>query len=105
MQIQVNTDHNIHGGEAMLQRVKDVLNDVLSRFSPQLTRVEVHFKDHNSDKKSGAQDKRCMLEARPAGHPPIAVSHEAPTVWLALDGASEKLVHSLDHTLGRLGRH
>ena len=58
-----------------------------------------------SDKKSGAEDKRCLLEARLAGHQPIAVSHEAATTELALEGALDKLTHSLDGTLGRMGKH
>jgi hypothetical protein len=32
---------------------------------------------------------------------PIAVSHEAPNLLEALEGAAEKLKHALEHTLGR----
>jgi hypothetical protein len=34
----------------------------LDRFSEQITRVEVHLSDENSDKKLGAGEKPCMLE-------------------------------------------
>jgi hypothetical protein len=43
-----------------------------------------------------------VLEARVAGLQPIAVSHQASTVELALTGAADKLERSIEHTLGRL---
>ena len=103
MQIQINTDSNIEGNEQLAQQVEAVLRDVLDRFSAQITRVEVHLSDRNSDKKFGTDDKRCLLEARLAALQPIAVSHEAATMQQAVDGAAKKLRRSLDSTLGRLG--
>jgi hypothetical protein len=69
-----------------------------------VTRVEVHLSDQNSDKKVGSVDIRCLLEARLAGHQPISVSDQAATLAQAVDGAVDKLTHSLDSTLGRLGK-
>jgi hypothetical protein len=43
-----------------------------------------------------------MMEARVEGHAPIAVTHHAATVGQAIDGAADRLVHRLEHTLGRL---
>jgi len=102
MQIQINTDGNIEGKERLAEQVEAVVRDNLDRFSEQITRVEVHLSDENSDQKSGTDDKRCVLEARLAGLQPIAVSHEAVTVEQAVDGAAEKMVRSLDGTLWRL---
>jgi ribosome-associated translation inhibitor RaiA len=102
MLIQVNTDRNIEGDIALAQQVEAVVRGTLDRFSDQITRVEIHLSDENSDKKSGSDDKRCRLEARLAGHRPIAVSHQAATLELAVDGAAEKLKRSLDSTVGRL---
>ncbi len=102
MHIQINTDSNIEGNERLAQQVEAVVRDALDRFSAQITRVEVHLSDENSDKKGGAEDKRCLLEARLAGLQPIAVSYEAATLDQAVDGAIEKLKRSLDSTLGRL---
>jgi hypothetical protein len=45
------------------------------------------------------------MEARIAGHQPIAVSHESGTFTQAISGAAGKLKSSLDHTLGRLSDH
>ena len=103
MKIQINTDSNIAGDDQLRREVETLLRDALGRFSEKITRVEVHLSDENSDKKPGVDDMRCLLEARLAGLQPIAVSHEAATVEEAVDGAAEKLKHSLDSTLGRLG--
>ena len=105
MQIQINTDGNIEVHEQVVKQVEAVVRDGLHRFTTKLTRVEVHLSDENSDKKYGTEDKRCLLEARLAGLQPIAVSHEAATTELAVDGALERLTHLLNSTLGRLSKH
>ncbi len=101
MQIQINTDSNIEGREALAAEVTAVVEGALSRFSDRITRVEVHLSDENSDK-SGQNDKRCMMEARMEGLRPAAVTHTAPTLDEAVDGAADKLKRSLESTLGRL---
>jgi ribosome-associated translation inhibitor RaiA len=104
MQIQINTDHNIHGYESAAASVVATVENALSRFSSQITRVEVHLGDENASKRGG-DDKRCVMEARLEGHPPVAVTHHAPTISQAIDGAAEKLLHRLERTLGRLHSH
>jgi hypothetical protein len=69
-----------------------------------LTRVIVHFTDENSHKK-GELDKRCAIEARPAGHQPMAATHLASTMDEALEGAVERLQRQMEHTLGKLDNH
>lgn len=105
MKIQINTDRNIAGHEKLAAHFKAVVEEALSRFSAQITRVEVHLSDENSHQKSGHNDKRCMLEARLEGLQPIAVSYQAATLDQAIDGAAEKLKNSLESTLGRLHDH
>jgi ribosome-associated translation inhibitor RaiA len=97
----VNTDANMTGREALVARVQSDVGAALSHFAEHLTRVEVHLGDENAGK-AGNADKRCMIEARLEGYRPIAVTHHAATVAEALDGAAERMVHRLDHTLGRL---
>lgn len=101
MQIQINTDHNIEGHEALAAQVNSVVESALGRFSNQITRVEVHLRDENSHK-SGQDDKRCMMEARLEGRQPIAVTHQAATLEQAIGGAANKLAKSIENTLGRL---
>ena len=102
MQVQVNTDNHIVGSDALTRHVETELEGAVGRFGDQITRVEVHLNDTNGPK-GGDRDKRCLMEVRIAGHQPLAVSHEAATLEEAIDAAAEKLEHSLDHLLGRLG--
>ena len=101
MQIQINTDSNIEGREELAASVKAVVESAVQRFSDRITRVEVHLSDENS-RKSGQDDKRCMMEARVEGRQPTAVTHRAATLDQAVDGAAEKLKRSLESTLERL---
>lgn len=102
MQIQINTDGNIEGHEALATRVSSAVESALSRLSDHITRVEVHLSDKNSDKKGGSDDMRCVMEARLEGRQPIAVTHQAATVDQAVDGAADKLTRLIESTLGRL---
>jgi ribosome-associated translation inhibitor RaiA len=101
MLVQTNTDRSIEGSQKLAGEVEAVVIDALSRFTDRITRVEVHLSDENSAK-GGADDKRCMMEARLDGRPPTAVSHKAATLEEAIAGAAEKLARNLDSTLGRL---
>jgi ribosome-associated translation inhibitor RaiA len=101
MQIQINTDKNIQGREALAGELSSSIESALSRFSQHITRVEVHLSDENSEAKGG-NDKRCLMEARLEGRPPVAVTDRASTVEVAVKGASAKLARSIDSTLGRL---
>lgn len=104
MQIQVNTDKNIEGNEALKQQVDAIVTRVLDRFSQQITRVEVHLRDENSASKETGLDKRCQLEARVAGLQPVSVTDQADTVEQAVTGAARKMVSALDTALGKLGK-
>jgi ribosome-associated translation inhibitor RaiA len=100
MQIQLNTDNNIRGGQVLQTEVTAKLAAALDRFGGRMTRVEVHLNDVNSAK-GGPQDKRCMLEARLSGREPIAATHTAPSLDLALDGALAKLIRAMDSLVGK----
>lgn len=103
MKIQINTDRNVERDEPWAQEVESTVEAALARFREQITRVEVHVSDLNSHK-FGAADKRCVIEARLAGLQPIAVSDVAATLDQAIQGAADKLVRTLDSTLGRLDK-
>ncbi len=104
MQVQVNTSNGVENKETLERWADEFLNDALSRFRQEITRVEVQMSDENSAAK-GATDLRCMLEARLNGHAPLAVSHHAESRDLAFRGAAQKLVRLIEHTLGKLDRH
>lgn len=101
MIIQLNSDSNTEGNRELTQQLKTSVENSLERYGEQITRVEVHLSDENSDKKSGKEDKRCLLEVRLAGLQPLAVSHHAATMEQAVDGAVNKLMRSIDTTLGK----
>jgi ribosome-associated translation inhibitor RaiA len=100
MYVEVNTDDNIEGSEQLTLRVKTLVESSLDRFSNQITRIDVHLSDENSHK-SGANDKRCVIEARPAGLQPLAATHNAATLDLAINGAIERLERLIESTFGR----
>ena len=102
MQILFNTDNNIRPSEGLTADVEAAVKGALARFGDRITRVEVHLTDENSGHKSGDNDKRCAIEARLAGLPPIAVTEQGASVEQALSGAVETLEQLLDRKLGRL---
>ncbi len=101
MQIQINTDHNIEGREALADHVRDVVTSTLAHVRSHITRVEVHLGDDNGHS-THTGDKRCMMEARLESRPPMAVTCHAPSVHQALDGAAQKLLRVVESNIGRL---
>lgn len=104
MHVQVNTDDNVEGREELARQVETEVTAALSRFADRLTRVEVHLGDESAPR-SGPADKRCAMEARPAGQQPVAVTHNAASLEEALAGAAGKLANLLDTRFGRLNSH
>jgi ribosome-associated translation inhibitor RaiA len=100
MQIQVNTDDNIDGNDALIAQVKTEIRDGLARFADQITRVEVHLSDENAGK-GGSDDQRCMIEVRPTGQQPMAVTDQGPTIHEASAGALQKIISKLESGFGR----
>ena len=104
MLIQVTTDDNIEGGEKFIRYIETEVSRILSRFSAQLTRIEIHLTDENGSK-AGVTDKRCVLEARLSGRQPVVVRQDADTVEAAWNGATKKLLHLMESELGRAADH
>ncbi len=100
MQVHVNSNH-IEGSARLHEWVSASVADRLDRYDEFLSRVEVHISDENGGK-SGADDKRCQIEARPKGHQPLSVTHKAESLEQAIEGAAEKMRHALEHLVGKL---
>jgi len=100
LQIQINTDDNVEGRYDLTAGIEALLREALSRFASQITRVEVHLSDENAQK-GGIDDKRCMIEVRPAGQSPLAVTHTAATLDEACAGAAQKIQRKLASAFGR----
>jgi hypothetical protein len=100
MLVELSTDRSIEGSEGLTAHVRSVIEIGLGRLGDHVTRVEVHLSDVNRSK-SGPDDKQCMMEARLEGQRPMAVSHRAATVELAVTGATHLLKRTLSATLDR----
>lgn len=101
MQVQVNTDDHIQGGDSLAQWISDEARSRLSRFRDHITRVEVFLTDLDGNK-SGAKDKRCRLEARVANRQPVSVTADGDKMATAFIDAVDKLIRALDADLGRV---
>jgi ribosome-associated translation inhibitor RaiA len=100
MKVNLHTGTHVVVDAELSARIEDQVEGRLAKYE-RVNRVEVHLTDASGGKRIGA-DVQCRMEARPAGMSPVAVSHAAPTVAAAVDGAVGKLVARLDHALGRL---
>ncbi len=104
MKIQVNTDSSVKGDQRLESIVEEKVENKLKRFQNDITRVEVHIRDENSEK-GGPDDKRCLIEARLKGLDPSSATDRANTVEAAVNGAISKLQKVLDSTLGKRKSH
>ncbi|MEY2862307.1 MAG: hypothetical protein RLY58_14 [Pseudomonadota bacterium] len=100
MKIQVRHDNHIEGSARLIEHVRERLTQDFDRQSDRITHLEVHFSDANAAK-HGEHDKKCMIEARPAGFKPVAVTCKGDTVDQAFEGAIDKLHHLLEHTFAK----
>ncbi len=101
MLIQFNTDNNLTLHEGFNEKLSTRLKDKLNRFSEHITRIEVYLSDDNG-RKQGPDDKKCTLEARIEGRPPVAVSASGNDYELAVEGALHKLRSALDTIFDKL---
>jgi hypothetical protein len=102
MQVQLSTDSNIAGDNDLRTDIEAEVEKSLSRFDEWVTRLEVHLSDVNSSAKGGGDDKRCVIEARPAQRQPINVSHDGASVEQAYKGAIKKMLRVLDDTFSKM---
>ena len=104
MDIEVSSDNTIKMNASMIKRVGAEIAEGLDRFQDRLTRVEIHLSgDHAAT--TGTAHKRCVLEARPVGQQPVAVTATAETISRASADAVRKLRTLLDRKFSRLDDH
>ncbi len=94
MLIQLNTHNHITATSNLQQRAEQILQQELKHLAKEITRIEVHLNDENSNK-AGVNDKRCLMEARVAGFQAITTEHHADTLTLAMQGAAEQLARAV----------
>ncbi len=101
MHIEVSTDNNIDGSEALATVIKGLVQQELAHLDEHISRIEVHLSDPSTGT-TGHEEKHCMLEARLKGQQPTVVKHAALTLEQATKGAASKMKSSLERTLGKL---
>ena len=102
MQVQVHADDSIQGGESLAQWAQEEINSKMARLKEYVVRVEVFLTGVDALKTTGGPGKRCVLETRATGRPPIAVNAEAEKVKDAFNAAIEKLRRAVETDLGKL---
>ena len=104
MQVQFNSDSSVMGTENVAERIEARVREKLARFESRLTRLEIHVRDENGAK-HGADDKACMIEARPSGGKPIGVTAHADKVDDAANKAANTLAQRLERHFGKGDKH
>ena len=104
MLIQVNSDHNVEVTESLADYFRTESTQTLHRFEEHVTRLEIHLRDENGAK-GGADDKRCMIEARMEGHQPFAATCHEDTIQKAFHGALDKIKHALGKEMDKMKQH
>jgi len=99
MLIQINYG-TVDKTDAIERFVEYKINTEFERFADQITRVEVHLHDDNGGK-AGSHDKRCVLEARPAGLQPVVAEHASDDLDKAVAEAVGKLSRVLKKTFDK----
>lgn len=102
MQVQVHTDDSIQGGDSLAQWAQEEVNAKLTRLKEHVVRVEVFFSSVDATKATGAPGKKCVLETRANGRPPVAVNAEAEKVKDAFTAALEKLRRAVETDLDKV---
>ena len=102
MQVQVHTDATIQGGDSLEAWAHEEINTKLARLKEYVVRVEVFLTGVAARKATGGPGKKCVLETRANGRPPIAVNAEAEKVNDAFNAALEKLRRAVEADLDKL---
>jgi hypothetical protein len=103
LKVYVKSDKTISVDDRVVAFVEGEADHALGRYKRRLTRLDVHLSDENSHK-AGGKDKRCVMEARPAGHSPLVVKTAAATVRSAVHDSLTKLESALEKSLARSGK-
>jgi len=99
MQIQIRPD-DVTLTDALQERVEREVQKAMKHFSDRITRVEVTLQDENGPK--GGVDKRCVMEAHPAGDDALTVRAESDALEAAVHEAAQKLEKAVGRRLDRL---
>jgi hypothetical protein len=69
MRVQLNTDRHIAAHDELAHQIETVMEGTVGRFADQITRVEVHLSDENSQKGGGDDNAACWRPVSRASSP------------------------------------
>lgn len=101
MVLQLNTDKNIQGTEALEKHVNDRAEAILKHLTDKITRLEIHLSDQNAEK-GGEDDILCKVEIRLQNVQPTLVTAKSESKEKAIDQALEKAKAALDKAIGKM---
>ena len=101
MIIQINHG-DIEKSDSLEQHVREQINERLGYLSERLTRIEVHLRDDSSPTKHTPGDKRCTMEARPAGMQPLVVEHQGEDFYKVIPETVDKLERVVKKRMDKL---
>lgn len=100
MHFQFNSENLISGSREIALRVEQNVRARLDRIGSRLTRVEVYVSDVNGPR-GGGNYKKCVIEARPIGQPPVSATDQAASIEAAAAGAADKVLAVFDRLVGK----
>ncbi len=100
MHIEINY-RDLSKSDRLDDYINEAIDHNLGRFNERITRVEVHVGDLNGHK-AGENDKRCMMEARPAGMPPVVAEAHTGDIYTAVSDAAHKLERALERKFAKI---
>tara|TARA_R110002126_G_scaffold277560_1_gene423504 strand:+ start:67065 stop:67379 length:315 start_codon:yes stop_codon:yes gene_type:complete len=104
MTIQINTDKTLSGEQRNADFFTTQIEEALQRFESHITRIKVHLKDENGNNE-GYHTISCLLEARLESRQPIAITHQANTIDLAVTGAINKIKTAIETIIAKIKKH
>ncbi len=100
LKININSDKEMDLDASILNNLESSIQRRLARFDGRVAQISVRLSDQNGPK-SGKDEVRCMIEARPEGIESIHISHDANSVDEAVSHAIHKMGRSLDEAFAK----
>lgn len=104
MDFQFNTGNAVPADIRVEAHFEARIRERLARFSPRLSRIEVHVRDIDGTRRESPQGIEAMIEARPKNGDPLSARERGPNTDAAISAALQKLVARLDATFGKADR-
>jgi len=99
MHVEINY-RDLAKSDQLNQHINESIEQHLHKYDDRLTRIEVHIGDTNGHK-PGENDKRCMMEARPAGLSPVVAEAFSGDIYSAVRDAATRLDRVLERRFAK----